>query len=80
MSRFFSKVGVTLTDRIRNLAPTESVILELTSVDGYQPAMKSVSSVASQLGYKIKQESMKGVSCDVNSNSVTPLIKVTRES
>lgn len=81
MSKFFKPSGETITNKIRNLAPTESVVLELSSTtESYTKAMSAIASIATQLGYTIRQQSMKAVPCDVNVNEVYPLIRVTRVS
>ena len=80
MSRFFSLNGMTVTELIRNLAPDESIVLDLISDEGYDKPMRANAATATGLGYKIEQTTIKAIETKQGIDVVTRLIRVRRTS
>ena len=78
MSRFFKTNGQTITEMLRNLAPNESIVVELASNEGFDKPMRSITASIVPLGIKVEQSAIKAVEHKPQSDVVVRLIRITR--
>lgn len=80
MSRFFKTNNDTITNMIRNLAPNESILVELASNEGFDKPMKSITAASVYLGVKVEQTAIKAVEQRAQSDVIVRAIRITRIS
>lgn len=78
MSRFFKTNGDTISNMIRNLAPNESIVVELATNEGFDKPMRTITSLIVPMGIKVEQSAIKAVEHKPTSDVVVRLIRITR--
>jgi len=63
---------------LRNLAPSESILVELDTNEGFDKPMKSITAATNYLGIKVEQNAIKAVEHKPQSDVVVRLIRITR--
>ncbi|WGH49748.1 hypothetical protein [Alishewanella phage vB_AspM_Slickus01] len=78
VSRFFSLNGNSAAALIRNLAPNESIVLDLVTDEGYDKPMRAISATATNLGYKIEQSSIKAIEHIHGKDQIVRMLRIRR--